>query len=68
MALDTQMHRAAGSGNSLIDYLFYFLPPTKGLLGRRGVQQSQNADNWRSKRDFGQPKHSNGLSPLSDRN
>src|SRR5438034_9215431 len=35
VALDTQMHSAAGSGNSLADYLFYFFfsPPRDCLDG-----------------------------------
>jgi hypothetical protein len=35
VALDTQMHSAAGSGNSLVDYLFYFFfsPPRDCLDG-----------------------------------
>ena len=33
VALDAQMHGAAGSGNSLIDYLFYFFfPPPRDCL------------------------------------
>jgi hypothetical protein len=45
-ALDTQMHGPAGSGNSLIDYLFYFFfpPPLNCLDGGAAAHHKAGTD------------------------